>query len=75
MRACVAKKQKEGKMMGGLTESCKTLQNISLTESLGRQKTELEARLSKVNKALEALKRNPEIAEVVNTISRIGNIY
>lgn len=49
--------------------------SISITQRLEEQKRELELRLERINKALEALKRNPEVAEVVNTISQIDNIY
>lgn len=48
---------------------------VSVTERLEGQKKELEARLERINKALEALKKNPEVAEVVNTISRIDCLY
>lgn len=49
--------------------------NPSLLENLKRQKQNLEGQLDKVNTALKALEENPEVAKVVEAISKIQRIY
>lgn len=44
----------------------------TITERLSSEKQRLESRLEEVNKALEALNKNPEIAEVINIISKVS---
>lgn len=44
---------------------------ISLTENLDGRKKDLEARLEEVNSAIEALKRNPELENLLNLISKV----
>ena len=46
-----------------------SIERTSISNRLNDEKKELEHRLEKINKAIDALKRNPEIAEVVNLIS------
>lgn len=48
-----------------------TNRNQTLTEQLDGRKKDLESRLDEVNRALEALKKNPGIEEILNLISRI----
>lgn len=43
----------------------------TISERLKDEKRRLETRLTEVNKALEALQKNPEIAEVINIISKV----
>jgi len=60
---------------GGLaTTSCDSPvgpRRITITERLTEEKDRLNNRLKEINNALKILEEKPEIAEVVNTISRI----
>ena len=47
------------------------MQSPTITERLKSEKERLEQRLKAVNEALAALKSNPEIALVVETISKV----
>ena len=55
--------------------SCESKQaiyhNPSLTDRLANQKAELERQLEKVNSALAALKKNPELQDLIDTIARV----
>lgn len=51
-------------MIGG------NLNRPTITESLTYRKQQLEEQLEKVNKALEALKANPTVEEVMNLVSQ-----
>ena len=42
----------------------------SITERLKREKRYLEMRLQDINTALESLEKQPEIAQVINTLSK-----
>ena len=44
---------------------------ITISERLTREKRNLELRLGQVDTALELLKENPKIKEVIEAISRI----
>ena len=46
----------------------KTLRQASITESLEYKKKHLEDNLKRVNDALEALKKNPEIERIMNLV-------
>lgn len=45
--------------------------NQTLTEQLEYRKADLESRLDEINKALEGLKKNPELETMLNLISRV----
>ena len=44
---------------------------VTLTQRLEGQKAELEARLSKINEALNALKANPELQKLFDIVSKV----
>lgn len=44
----------------------------SMTERLEAQQAQLKDQLEKVEAALAALKKSPDVAEAVNAISRLG---
>ena len=46
----------------------------SLTEQMTDRKARLEKELEEVNKVLEGLKKNPEAAELLDSISRLGGL-
>lgn len=46
---------------------------MTATERLTNEKVRLEERLRDVNAALEAMKKNPEFSQLLDTISRIGH--
>ena len=46
----------------------------SLTEQMQERKQRLEQELAEVNKVLAGLERNPEAAELLNSISRLGGL-
>lgn len=46
----------------------------SLTEMMTERKARLENELAEVNKVLAGLERNPEAAELLNSISRLGGL-
>ena len=43
----------------------------SLMERLEDQKQDLEGRLARLNEALDALKSNPEVAKVIDLVSKV----
>lgn len=43
-----------------------------MTERLHREREHLEHRLAQVNEAIAALESNPEVARVVDAISKVG---
>lgn len=45
--------------------------NQTLTEQLEGRKADLESRLDEINKALEGLKKNPDLEGLLNLISRV----
>lgn len=45
--------------------------NFTLTEQLESKKADLEAKLDEVNRALSALKKNPELQSLFDLISRV----
>ena len=47
----------------------------TIYERLVQQKKNLEKSLDEVNKALELLKENPKIKEVLEALSKITHIY
>lgn len=50
-------------------------QRPSLTDRLTREKKDLERRLSEVNTVLEKLEANPEFAETMDAITKLGHLY
>jgi len=53
---------------------CETaLMPTSTTDRLNSEKERLEQRLVAVNEAIEALKRNPEIQNAIDAISKLGH--
>ena len=57
-----------------MVESCgqDMIRPSSVTEKLEARKKQLEDDLERVNSALEKLQANPEIAEAVDAISKVG---
>lgn len=45
--------------------------NLTLTEQLESKKKDLEVRLKEVNDALDSLKKNPELENMLNLIARV----
>ena len=50
-------------------------ENPSLTKRLLTQQAQLRSQLAKIDAALEALESNPEVARIVNAISKIAPMY
>lgn len=48
-----------------------TSRNLTLTEQLEGRKIDLESRLKEINDALESLKKNPELENILNLIARV----
>lgn len=51
-----------------------TVSRPSLTERLAIQRDHLKEQLAKVEAALDAMEKNPEVAATVDAISRLGGI-
>jgi hypothetical protein len=45
--------------------------NLTMTEQLESKRTDLESRLLEVNNAIDALKKNPELENLLNLIARV----
>ena len=61
-------------MLGGELANCETTrvpERITVTRRLEEQKTSLQNNLEEVDNALEILKKNPEIQEVIDTLARL----
>jgi len=54
-------------------QDAKLLTMPSTLERLERKKDALELELFNINEALQALRANPEVARVVNAISKLGH--
>jgi len=54
---------------GPVTKECYV---DTLVGNLNRRKSRCETELQQVNAALEALKKNPEIANILELISKVG---
>lgn len=62
-------------LMPPTTEGCDVaIRTPSLTEQMTERKARLEVELAEVNKVLEGLSKNPEAAELLNSISRLGGL-
>lgn len=48
---------------------------LTMTEQLRQQKQRLEDQLKLINEALDGLESNPDVARVVDAVSRLGGIY
>lgn len=44
----------------------------SVTEKLGQERHELELRLQAINKVLDQLNANPETAEIIDNLAKLG---
>jgi len=64
--------------MDDMTESdgamIKMEENPTITMKLTRKKAKLEAELTKINEAIEIIKKYPDIQRVLDTISSIGRL-
>ena len=64
--------------MDDMTESdgamIKMEESPTITMKLTRKKAKLEAELTKINEAIEIIKKYPDIQRVLDTISSIGRL-
>lgn len=64
-----------GELKTQCTEQAIDVQRPSLTDRLSREKKDLERRLSEVNEVLDKLEANPEFAETMDAITKLGHLY
>lgn len=56
----------------GLQQAAGLIHNPTMTERLEAEKKALEARLAEVNKALTAMQSKPEIAELIDIVTKVS---
>lgn len=64
-----------GDSMTQLQSPVSTIKNTTLRQKLQSEKEMLELRLKEVNSVLEALKNNPEVADVLDAVSKLYPHY
>lgn len=52
----------------------KQVRSLSLSEQMEDRKRRLEMELAEVNKVIDGLSKNPEAADLLNAISRLGGL-
>lgn len=65
-----------GALMGrGGAKLARAVESPSYVERLYQRRLEMQSELSKVNEAIEALEKHPEIEKVIHAITRVQGLY
>ena len=59
---------------GEVSASIGMLRNVSLTERLKNQRNDLSKRVAELDSAIAAIEANPNVQEVLDALSKMGEI-